>query len=223
MEQTLRSNPLHAFSSPQRKKKTKSLTTIPTEERSHTFDIISSGESPDADSPLTHALSSDHLHSLSRKMRADRDGMKRFDPFGQYADLYHILSYAEKEPNYFKAHTIFKNQEPIEIVTFVGKSPRAKEVGFWIDPDSRGHGVATNAVKNAITQVMTDEEIHELRANPSESNLASIAVLERLDFREDHSLGISKAARKEQALARRLLLEETGETIKPFSINRSRL
>jgi len=73
-------------------------------------------------------------------------------------------------------------------VTLFGIHPaREAEVGYWVHPDARGRGVATEACRLAVRHAFIPAEdggmgLHRLRAYAAEENLASLRILERSGF-----------------------------------------
>ncbi|AHJ65034.1 bifunctional GNAT family N-acetyltransferase/(deoxy)nucleoside triphosphate pyrophosphohydrolase [Granulibacter bethesdensis] len=61
---------------------------------------------------------------------------------------------------------------------------RAASIGYWVGRRFWGHGVATEAVGRLCRWAMANLPINRLEATADRDNLASIAVLKRIGFRE---------------------------------------
>ncbi|WP_280722903.1 GNAT family N-acetyltransferase [Kitasatospora sp. MAA4] len=63
--------------------------------------------------------------------------------------------------------------------------PGALEIGYWVDFDHTGRGIATQAAAALTTAALELPGIHRVEIRCDESNAASAAVPRRLDYRLD--------------------------------------
>lgn len=62
---------------------------------------------------------------------------------------------------------------------------RSAWVGYWVDSELTGRGVATGAVALAVDHAFGPVGLHRIEATVQPDNLASLRVLDKLGFREE--------------------------------------
>lgn len=62
---------------------------------------------------------------------------------------------------------------------------RSAWVGYWVDSELAGRGVATGAVALAVDHAFGPVGLHRIEATVQPDNLASLRVLDKLGFREE--------------------------------------
>lgn len=70
-------------------------------------------------------------------------------------------------------------------VEFDGPGPRQAEIGFALDPDARGRGLATEAVGRMVEHLLGQVGLHRLAARTDIRNLPTQRRLKRLRFRQE--------------------------------------
>jgi len=64
-------------------------------------------------------------------------------------------------------------------------SDRRAELGYWVAPDHRGNGYATEAARAMCTMAFRTLRLHRVEAGALARNLASIRVLEKAGLRRE--------------------------------------
>lgn len=101
------------------------------------------------------------------------------------------LSRKDSEFRYF----VFKKDDPEKIIGNVSISHIIRGVlqsaflGYSIDENENGKGIATEAIKKIIELSFGEIKLHRLEANVIPSNIASLRILEKLNFTKE---GFSK-------------------------------
>lgn len=62
------------------------------------------------------------------------------------------------------------------------------EIGYWVTPDERGNGYATEAAELCLKHAFDDRGLHKVIAHAFTDNEASKRVLEKLGFQEEGRL-----------------------------------
>ena len=109
------------------------------------------------------------------------------------------------------------------LVGLTGIDPvlRSAELGYWVHPDARGHGVATEATRLALRHaLLPDDEgglgLVRVTARAAVGNDASLAVLRRVGMRHVGTLRLASPTRAGLADA------ELYETVDPSMVRGSR-
>ncbi len=66
-----------------------------------------------------------------------------------------------------------------------GDDPRQGEIGYTLARDQQGQGLATEAVRAVLDHAFRDLGLHRVSASVDADNLASLALLERLELRRE--------------------------------------
>lgn len=75
------------------------------------------------------------------------------------------------------------------------------EVGYWVGPDSRGHGIATRAARLAVAWALKRCGMHRVQLRADTQNVASQRVAESAGFRRE---GVLRSARLNTRQGRRV-------------------
>lgn len=67
----------------------------------------------------------------------------------------------------------------------LGRTKGHCDLGYWLIPAARGHGLGTEAVRIASRWVLRETDVHRLTAQVVPGNEASVAVLRKTGFTEE--------------------------------------
>lgn len=84
----------------------------------------------------------------------------------------------------------------LSVPTFLPEVLPSLEVGWRFDPDSWGHGYASEAARVALEHGFTTLGLDEICSIPQEENGASVRVAERIGMRRDRVATISADERR---------------------------
>jgi ribosomal-protein-serine acetyltransferase len=68
---------------------------------------------------------------------------------------------------------------------YIDRDNRNAEVGYWLDANFTGRGLATGAARWAVARLFTAERVHRIELQCAVRNTASRAVARRLGFQEE--------------------------------------
>lgn len=79
--------------------------------------------------------------------------------------------------------TILGNDQPAGMIDLHNFKAQGAEIGYWLDPDFRGGGIVTQAVKILCQYAFVIRQLKEVRILTLPENISSQRVAERCDFK----------------------------------------
>lgn len=145
------------------------------------------------DLPVTRLIRVDDAPVLADLLSANRDFLAPWEPrraddyftvAGQDAVVRELLD-AHAQGRTLPHVIVDDHDRPVGRITLSGivhGAFRSCSVGYWVDAEHNGRGLATRAVSEVARLAFTDLRLHRVQAETLEHNVASQRILQRRGF-----------------------------------------